>query len=151
MARYQIEASLHIHAPGKQVYDIISDYRNGHPNILPKKYFKELKVEKGGVGAGTEISFSMTVGGRTTHVRASITEPAPGRVLVETVLDSDIVTTFTVEPFADGHGCDVTISTELNSHDGIFGIIERFVTKRMLLRIYTEELQQLAEFAAKKT
>jgi hypothetical protein len=150
MQPYTLSASRRVNAPAKNVYAVIADYHNGHPHILPKRHFSDLQVEKGGVGAGTLIRFSMTVMGTTRTSRASISEPEPGRVLVETVLDSDIVTSFIVDPTADGTSCDVTISTALQSRDGIAGAIGRFTTRRLLLRIYREELRLIAEFAKKQ-
>ncbi len=69
-------------APADRVYAIIADYRNGHPHILPKQ-FRNLTVEQGGVGAGTIIRFEVRVFGQTQHFRAVVSEPEPGRVLVE--------------------------------------------------------------------
>ena len=56
-------------------------------------------MEQGGIGAGTVIRFQMSALGQKRTLRAEITEPEPGRVLVETYLDSNgAVTTFTVDP-----------------------------------------------------
>ncbi len=121
MSRYQIQASAVINAPAKRVYDIIADYRNEHPNILPKKFFSNLEIEKGGVGAGTIIRFQMTVMGKTQAFRASITEPEPGRVLVETDAENDTTTTFTVTPTSDNERAEVTISSDLKSQKGLLG------------------------------
>jgi hypothetical protein len=41
--------------------------------------------EHGGIGAGTIIRFQMSIFGRKQTVRAAITEPEPGCVLVETI------------------------------------------------------------------
>ena len=48
MAKHTISASKLISAPVRSVYDLIADYRNGHPRILPKPYFVSLHVEEGG-------------------------------------------------------------------------------------------------------
>ena len=150
MQPYELKASIHVNAAPGKVYSVIADYHNGHPHILPKRHFSDLQVEKGGVGAGTLIRCTMIVMGKSNTFRASISEPEPGRVLVETVLDPDIITSFIVDPSVDGTSCDVTISTALQSRDGIAGAIERFTTKRLLLRIYREELRLIAEFVEKQ-
>jgi hypothetical protein len=64
MATHNVSASTLISAPLRKVYDLIADYRNGHPRILPKPYFVSLNVEKGGYGAGTVINFQMQLMGR---------------------------------------------------------------------------------------
>jgi hypothetical protein len=102
MTQQRIAASALIQAPAQQVYAIIADYRNGHPRILPKPYFVSLTVEQGGVGAGTMVTFQMKVMGSWQTFHAVITEPEPGRVLVETDSSAGTVTTFTVDPRDNG-------------------------------------------------
>jgi hypothetical protein len=102
MKTYKAEASATINAPAALVYSIIADYRDGHPHILPKPYFLGLEVERGGFGAGTVIRFRVRVMGKTQAFRAAVTEPEPGRVLVESDLDGGPQTTFTVEPLEEG-------------------------------------------------
>src|SRR5215218_6442166 len=123
---FTVRASARVNAPAAVVYGIISDYRNGHPHILPKPYFEWLEVEQGGRGEGTVIRFQMRVLGQSRVMRAVVTEPEPGRVLVETDTGgSGPVTTFTVEP--EESGSRVTFSTELTSAGGPVGLLERFV------------------------
>jgi hypothetical protein len=145
--KYRVEASAHIDAPPARVYGIIADYRVGHPGILPKP-FKNFVVEKGGIGAGTIIRFEVHAFGAVTRCRAIVTEPEPGRVLVETNVEpTESPTTFTVLPGANG-GSDVTFLTEATtSRDGLAGVIERFLSKRFLRKLYTEELRLLARRA----
>jgi hypothetical protein len=146
MKRPDITASITIKATTVQVHAVIADYRNGHPNILPKKYFSNLDVERGGFGAGTIIRFHMHAFGRSFNARASIMEPIVGRVLVETDLAAGHITTFTMQPMTNGRHTYVTISTELKSRGGLLGTLERFLVVRYLRRVYDAELQLLAEF-----
>ena len=143
---YTVKASALVESPAEVVYSIIADYRVGHPRILPRKYFTSLAVERGGVGDGTVIRFGMRAFGRTRESRAAVTEPEPGRVLVEEVLGgSGVVTTFVVEP--EVRRSRVTITTELRAAAGPLGAVARFVTRRFLKRVYAAELAQLADFA----
>ena len=88
MAMYRVSATKVIAAPAARVYDLLADYREGHPSILPKAYFISHTVEQGGRGAGTVVAFQMKLMGRTQSFRSTISEPEPGRVLVETVLSN---------------------------------------------------------------
>lgn len=145
-----MRASAHIDAAPARVYGIIADYRVGHPSILPKP-FKNFVVEKGGVGAGTIIRFEVHAFGTVTRCRAIVSEPDPGRVLVETNVEpTESPTTFTVLPGAHG-GSDVTFVTEATSRAGIAGMIERFLSKRFLKKLYEEELQLLAKRATSRS
>jgi len=145
---YTVSATARLEAPPRRVYDTIADYHTGHPRIVPKQ-FSNLRVEKGGVGAGTIITFDVTVLGRTTAFRAEVTEPEPGRVLVErNVGGSDSVTTFTVDPGARADEAVVTIHTAMTDRGGIGGAIEKFVTRRVLRPMYAEELRRLEAAAA---
>jgi hypothetical protein len=145
-APYVVSKSAEIGAAADRLYGIIADYRNGHPRILPPA-FTGLTVEAGGVGAGTRIRVGMRVFGRVMTFPAEVSEPYPGRVLVERNLgDRPSVTTFTVDRL-DAVRSRVTISTELPARSGLLGRVERFLTTRFLEPIYTEELAKLAAVA----
>ena len=147
MAAHPISASALIQAPPRELYAIIADYEHGHPRILPRPPFVSLAVEQGGTGAGTVIRVQMRVLGRLQAFRAVITEPEPGRVLVETN-DNGYVTTFTVDPRAERQQAYVTIATEMTGRAGILGALERWFVSRLLRPVYVKELAQLAEVAA---
>jgi Polyketide cyclase / dehydrase and lipid transport len=145
-APFVVSKSAEISAPADRLYGIIADYRNGHPSILPAA-FTGLTVEAGGVGAGTRIRVGMRVFGRVMTFPAEVSEPHPGRVLVERNFgDRPSVTTFTVDRL-DAARSRVTISTELPVRRGILGRVERFLTRRLLEPIYTAELAKLAAVA----
>ena len=144
---FSVGATARVQAPPERVYGIIADYHVGHPAILPKQ-FTSLDVEAGGTGAGTVIRCEMRVLGQKQVFRAAVTEPQPGRVLVETIIEGDpLVTTFTVEPADSGRACDVTISSVIEQKPGLRGTIERFLSPRILEPIYREELRLLNEYA----
>src|SRR5215204_3004132 len=67
MSSFTVGAAARVNAPARRVYDMIADYRNGHPRIVPPKYFTSLDVEEGGVGDGTVIRFTMRVLGSPSH------------------------------------------------------------------------------------
>jgi hypothetical protein len=145
---YTITATRLLNAPPRRVYDTIANYHTGHPKIVPDQ-FSNLRVERGGIGAGTVITFDVKVLGRTTAFRAEVTEPDPGRVLVETnVAGSDSVTTFIVEAGAHANQSVVTIKTDMTDRGGLAGAIEKFVTRRVLRPMYDEELRRLEAVAA---
>ncbi len=142
-----ISASAIIPARRGRVYSLLANYQDGHPRILPKQ-FNNLIVEQGGIGAGTVIRFQMTILGRKQTFRAAITEPEPGRVLVETDLDTNgAVTTFTVDPGTAPADSHVTIRTELPVRNGFLGQIEGAFAGLLLRPIYAKELQNLARVA----
>jgi hypothetical protein len=103
-------------------------------------------VEEGGIGAGTKIRFEMVMFGKAQQAQSVITEPEPGRVLVESTTDGLAVTSFIVEARDGGKAANVTISTDLKSQ----GLIGNAIIKFLFKRIYREELELLAEFAAQK-
>ncbi|MFN7993259.1 MAG: SRPBCC family protein [Bryobacteraceae bacterium] len=145
--QHVVSASANIPAPPERVYGLIADYRNGHSRILPKQ-FSGLTVEKGGIGAGTVIRFQMRLMGKTRTYRGAVTEPEPGRVLVEAYSEPNhSVTTFRVDPGSGPGESHVTISTQLAVQDGLPGRIERWLITRMLNPIYLKELEILARVA----
>jgi len=141
---YTVTASARVDAPPERIYGIIRDYHHGHPSILPKQ-FRNMRVEAGGVGAGTRIRFDVTVLGQTQHFLAEVSEPEPGRVLVEKNLEPhDSTTRFIVAPENGGRGATVTFETVMPARAGIAGKIERYVTRRVMRSMYAEELRNLA-------
>jgi hypothetical protein len=144
MTKHSLSTSKLIYSPAHTVYDLIADYRSGHPRILPKPYFVSLEVEQGGYGAGTMINFQMKLMGRIQSFHSTITEPEPGRILVETDMNTGAVTTFTVDPRVNGQETFVTITTTTDIPNGIIGKMQGWLTTQLLRPIYLKELDQLA-------
>jgi hypothetical protein len=147
LSTYTVAVSAVISTSPRACYDTIADYRAGHPRIVPPKWFGPIVVDEGGIGAGTRIHFTMTVLGQTRAMRAEITEPVPGRVLVESYPDSGVVTTFTVVEAAGGAAggaARVTIETRSPRGRGFRAAAERAVTRKMLPGIFVAELRMLA-------
>jgi hypothetical protein len=146
-AKHVVTASAIIPARTDRVYALIANYNDGHPRILPKE-FTNLIVEDGGIGAGTVIRFEMSMFGRKRMFRAAITEPQPGEVLVETILDGEGArTTFVVKPAGAPADSHVTITTELPVRSGIRGRIDKIVFTLMFRPIFVKELANLARIA----
>jgi hypothetical protein len=94
------------------------------------------------------VSFKTTVAGRTQSYRVQVTEPVPGRVMVETDTDRDLVTTFTVTP--DGEHCKVKLETTYEGASGIAGFFERLLAPRLLRKLYAEELAITDRYARER-
>ena len=150
MTEYKFSVSSLISASPKIVYGIIADYKNGHPKILPKPPFVSLVVEEGGLGAGSVLKVQMKVAGKLQTFKTVVTEPEPGRILVETN-DTGYITTFTVEPREDGKSSYVTFTTEIPGDSKFSKKIEFFFTKFYLPLVYKKELQMLAEEVVKQS
>ena len=148
MGYYDIQMERSIHAGRGKVYQILSDYQTHHKNILPKKYFKELKILAGGVGEGTKFNLEMSVGGKKHAAQMQVTEPIPGYHLQESDLENDMVTSFFLEEISD-QLTRVKIVTRLKEKKSWFGKIEAFGVKMLLKKIYRLELEKLDAYAQK--
>ena len=144
MGKLEVSAERSIQAPAATVYGYLADMRSHHPKFLPPA-FSHFRVDSGGVGAGTVISFTLTAGGRSREYRMTLSEPEPGRVLKETDANSSLVTTFTVVP--EPGGCAVEISTTWDGAGGVGGIFERIFAPRVMRALYSDELERLARHA----
>lgn len=142
---FTITATATIPASAEQVYNLLSDYNNGHPKILPPQHFKDLVVEKGGKGAGTVIRFKTMALGVTNNMQMFVSEPEPGRVLVESDPASGIITTFTLKPLQSNQA-ELEIATQMPVRAGFAGAIEKFMTKNMMKSIYRKELRMIADY-----
>lgn len=147
MSEIRVEASALVPASPPVVYGILADYHEGHPSVLPRPPFGALTVEQGGRGAGTVIRVEMTSFGQRRTLVGDVTEPEPGRRLVEAYRGTDMVTTFTVDPSAGG--CRLTIETTWST-PGLRGWIERWLAPPFLRKVYQAELDLIAQAAARR-
>jgi hypothetical protein len=144
------EASLVIDARPEDLYAVVADYHVGHPAILPRQYFSDLFVEQGGRGASTILKGSVKVLGKEYPFHQLVTEPEPGRVLLETDLVTGQVTRFAFEPFNGSGLTRVTIASEFPASPGFRGLLERLTRPIVARDIYRQELQQLANYMHRK-
>jgi uncharacterized protein YndB with AHSA1/START domain len=132
-----------VDAPADKVYSYLADMHQ-HQQFLPPA-FSDFQIEQGGVGAGTITRFKITAGGRTRSYRMQISEPVPGRTLVETDTGSSLVTTYNVTP--QGDKSLVSVDTSWDGASGIGGFFERTFAPRAVQRLYAEALERLNAYA----
>jgi hypothetical protein len=135
-----------IDASPEAVYGVFSDYNVAHKAVLPKPYFTDMVVLEGGQGAGTVIDVHMEVMGVKKTYHMTVTEPEPGRLLVETDHNTGERTHFIIEPLADGRQTRVTLDSKFNVSSGFAGSIERLITPPITRRIYKKELANVAAY-----
>lgn len=145
---FAISVTRRIAAPADAVYAVFADYREAHPKVLPPSLFTGLTVEEGGYGAGTVLVVTGRFGGRIRAMRGVVTEPEPGRLLVETYPDDRIVTSFRVVAERGGNASRVTISSVFPRRRGPVGWLEERILRRMLEPVYAEELDRVAAYLA---
>lgn len=152
MKQINVKAAAILNARSEDVYASIADYRNGHPNIIPKEMY-DLQVEQGGYGAGTIIRFKAKILGMVQEFHQRVSEPEPGRVLVEQDIDSvqNFITTFTVTPVENEQRTHVEISTTMTTSPGVKGLVERIVVPIVNPPMYQKELKLLEAFAQKSS
>ena len=150
MSQVHVEASAVVAAAPEQVYAVFADYRNAHPRILPRAYFSDLVVEQGGSGAGTVFRVKTRFLGAERAYHLAVTEPVPGRTLVETDLDTGLATTFTIMPTPYEQQAWVQIATVWEASRGTTGLIERVTMPPIMRMIYRKELRQLAAYLQQK-
>jgi hypothetical protein len=143
----RIEVSETINADPADVYAILADYRVSRHAILPKPYFSKLILDQGGHGAGTIVEAYLEAFGMKRCFRQLVSEPEPGRTLVETDDRTGSTTTFTVDPFNDGHQSRVTVTIIARTYPGLTGLLERFFLPIVFRRAYGDSLELLAEYA----
>jgi uncharacterized protein YndB with AHSA1/START domain len=140
----QIKVDLErtIPAPPARVHAALADYR-GRERILPASYL-DYRVEEGGEGAGTVVSFRLRAGRRERrYVLEVVAEPTPGVTLVERDRESSLITTWILSPTASGTATDLRLSTVWEGHGGVGGFFERTFAPRGLRRIHGELLDRL--------
>jgi hypothetical protein len=154
MGQIKVAAAAILDARPEDIYATIADYRQGHPKILPKESLYDLQVEEGGTGAGTIIRFKARALGVEQSFHHIVSEPEPGRVLVEQDIDPDsvqkVATTFTVTPVEQGTKAHVEISTTMQASPGLKGWVERIVAPMVNSPVYRKELKLLEAVAQQR-
>ncbi|HLV99195.1 MAG TPA: SRPBCC family protein [Ktedonobacterales bacterium] len=154
MGEITIKAAATLDARPEDVYATIADYHEGHPSILPKDNLYDLQVEQGGYGAGTVIHFKSRVLGMERSFHHRVSEPEPGRVLVEQDVDPNaaqpVTTTFTVTPVAEGRKSHVEIASLMQLSPGVQGWFERVLVPRVTVPVYSKELKLLEASAQRR-
>jgi Polyketide cyclase / dehydrase and lipid transport len=124
----------------ERVFAFLADYRVARPRILTSNYL-DYRVEEGGSGAGTVISYRFQAAGRERPYRLRAETPAH-HTLLERDAASSLVTTWRVMP-APNERSIVRVVTEWQGGGGIGGLFERTFAPRGLRRVYDEVLQRL--------
>lgn len=93
----------------------------------------------------------MKVLGVENVYRLVVSEPEPGRVLVEVDEDAGVTTTFTIDPISSSSRYRLTISTDMTTSPGIKGMFERLLTPSIIRRIYKQELRQIAGYMGSRS
>jgi hypothetical protein len=150
VAEILVSETAVLRAAPEVVYAIFADYVDAHPRVLPRPPFGDLVVERGGIGAGTRFRVEGLERGKMRSLTCEVTEPQPGRVLVESDVASDLVTTFTVEPSDGGRDARVTISTRW-TRGGVRGFVERMLAPRILRPVYRQELRNVEQLARERS
>lgn len=150
MAEIIITATAEVQAPPSVVYGILADYRDGHNHILPRPHLDNLVVESGGTGAGTVFAVQSRQGTGMRTLRMRVSEPHPGRLLMESDTESDLVSTFAVEPVDGGRKSRVTITTRW-TRGGVRGWIERMLLPLAARPIYRQEIANLERLARERS
>ena len=144
MGQIVAETEHLVEADPRRVHAFLTDYRNNRPRILPPEHFRDYRVEQGGDGAGTVISYRLRAGGRERPYRMRVEEPDADGPLVERDTESSLVTTWTLTPAASGERTLVSLTSRWEGAGGIGGWFERMFAPRALRQIYDEVLKRLS-------
>jgi hypothetical protein len=136
-----------IDAPAADLFTYVSDFVEHHPRFLPPA-FSDFTVEAGGVGVGTVTSSNLRIGGRTQRLRTRVTRAEPGRLVEEIVLGQRMTTTFSFAPTAAG--TVARIETVWTPAGGLSGWLEKLFAPRAVSKVYADELERLAAYAASR-
>jgi hypothetical protein len=151
MSTFHTDYSTILNATPADVYALFRDYRIAHAAVLPKPYFAYYEVQQGGMGAGTVFRADMDVFGSKSTLIMTVTEPEPGRIMVEEDAKAGMTTSFTLDPVENGQKTRVTIHNEMRASAGIRGVLERLTTPPIMRMIFKKELQNVAQYLATRT
>ena len=143
MAHIYVKSEKVVNANPADVYTAISDYKEKRPELLTPN-FVDYKVEKGGRGDGTVVSYRLHAARRDRPYHVQVKEPVKGQVLTENDTNSSLVTTWSVTPLEDGQRSLVRVATEWEGGQGVGGFFERVFAPLGVRGIYNRVLDQLS-------
>lgn len=144
MSHIYVKSEKIINANPAEVYTAISDYKEKRPALLTPNFI-DYKVEKGGRGDGTVVSYRLHAARRERPYRVQVKEPIKGQVITENDTNSSLVTTWSITPLEDGRSTMVRVATEWEGGRGIGGFFERLFAPLGVRNIYNQILDHLAE------
>lgn len=135
-----------VRAPADRVLAALADYAGTRPRILPEQY-SEYRVTEGGHGAGTRVHWKLATTSKRVRDQDVVVSSAPDGGLVETDINSSMVTTWTVHA-ADAGVTTVRVRSTWTGASGVGGFFERTFAPRGLARIHEAVITRLdAEIA----
>lgn len=143
MSHIFVRSERIIEAAPEEIFATLADYQDKRPRMLTP-HFLNYKVERGGHGEGTTISYTLQVGGRERFYQMAIDEPQKGHLLTERDSNSSLVTRWSVRELEEGIGSRVTVESDWEGAKGVGGFFERTFAPIGLHRIYKSMLHALA-------
>lgn len=144
MAEIRVAVERVIAAAPERVYRYIADYRQHHGNWLPPEY-SSYRAQAPGDDGASDVFYHLKTGSRERDYHMRVTEPTPGRTVMERDTGSSLEKTWTVEPAGDESR--VRIETRWQGAGGIGGFFERTFAPRVLSALYAVELKRLDDYA----
>jgi hypothetical protein len=130
-----------VHAPVERTMAALADYEDVRPRLVTEK-FLDYRVEAGGQGAGTRVSWRFAATkSRVREQVMTVTRPTEN-TLVETDENSTLVTMWTVHP-TDAGVTTVRVRTSWEGAPGVGGFFERTFAPPGLRKVYDRMLERL--------
>jgi len=142
MGRIYVKSERVVNARPEEVYATLADYEEKRPQILTPN-FLDYRVEQGGRGDGTVVSYRFQAARRERPYHMLIHEVVKGSVITEQDTNSSLITTWTVLPQEGGQQTRVRVTSEWEGGSGIGGFFERLFAPSGLSRIYAKMLNML--------
>lgn len=143
MSHIFVQSERVIEAAPEEVFAALADYKNKRPRMLTPN-FLNYKVERGGQGKGTVVSYTLHVGGRERPYQMVVDEPQEGQRLAERDRNSSLVTHWSVRELEGGQRSSVMVESDWEGASGIGGFFERTFAPIGLRKIYDSMLHALA-------
>jgi hypothetical protein len=141
MSEVVATAERMVRAPAERTLAALADYEGMRPRIVTEK-FRDYRVETGGDGAGTRVSWRFAATKSRVREQVMVVTQPTENTLVESDANSSLVTMWTVLP-TDAGLSTVRVRTSWQGAAGIGGFFERTFAPKGLRRVYDQMLERL--------
>lgn len=132
-----VSCTVIVSAPPRRVFELLSDYEQARPTLLPAQYYTDYRLVQGGHGRGTVARWVLHFT-KTRFREIEVVVDTPQLSVVETDNNSTLLTRYTVEQTEGQEPAQsrITAQTSWRGAENFMRYLERLLAPSMMRKIH---------------